>query len=311
MQQARTMERKQVTDTTRQAKLKKPKKIEALTRVFLKWVSLNRSSNTLETYTGRIEPFRKQFGKRRPKSIQRVEIEEYIERVNKRPDGGDYAPDTQRMNIAILEQLEAFALRREYVRRRFIGDHEKPIGKQRERIPKPGEVEAIMQIAHPAFASVFKALRRCGARPNEIAAATVANWKRDEFMIVLEKHKTAKKTGKPRKIVVGTKLEAMILESLNGRTEGPLFRTARGNPWTSDTISQTFARYRGRANVDAELKLYAATRHAFATASYKTNGMDDTKVLMGHAGGMTQRYVHPDINEMRAKQDAVILDEGT
>ena len=75
-----------------------------------------------------------------------------------------------------------------------------------------------------------------------MARATVADWDRTTGMIVLQDLKTATKTGRPRKIAVGEKLEAIILESLGDRESGRLFRSPQGLAWTPQTLSATFRR---------------------------------------------------------------------
>lgn len=304
MLESRTTERQNGTDLD---KAKKPKTVRQLAKMFLTWVKGHRSENTWKMYSNRLKPFKRQFGDRRIKSLKRFEIEDYLDAVNKWPDGRDKAPDTIRANIVALEQLEKFGLKRELVKRRFIWDHEKPVGRRRERLPTPEEVEQIKSIATKEFKLVYQALRQSGARPNEIARASVENWNRADNMIVLEKHKTSRKTGKPRKIFVGANFQELILESLGDRTEGPLFVTPGGRAWTTDTLSQTFSRYRNRMKIDKKVVLYTA-RHEFGTASAQAIGTDITSELMGHSStSMTQHYVHRKPELLRAKQDEVNL----
>lgn len=282
--------------------------VEVACSKLLDWVTANRSQNTFRMYDGRLKPFRERFGERLVTKLKPRRIEEYFEAVNKWPDGSDKAPDTVRANVTAVEQLQKHLNKRLEIPCVLVRDREKPIGRVRERIPTADEIERIKEIASPAFRLVFDALRRSGARPNELANATIADWKQSEYMIVLTTHKTARKTGRPRKIIVGEKLEAIIRESIGQRTAGPLFLTPQGNAWVTDTLSQTFARYRNELNIDRDLKLYGAGRHAFATACCNAGfNENDIAFLMGHAGSMTQRYMHPDVMQLRDKQDALEL----
>jgi len=234
------------------------------------------------------------------------QIDDYLASVNKWANGKEKAPDTIRANIVVLERLEQFSIKRQLVKHPFVGEHEKPAGRMRDRLPTAEEVAKIKAIASPEFNLVYQALRQSGARPNEIARSTVADWDRVTGQIVLLKHKTIRKTGRPRKIAVGEKLTALILASLGDRTEGPLFRTPRGNQWTTDTLSQTFSRYRNAAGVDKSVVLYSS-RHEHATAICKLHGMDATADALGHATKITGRYVHQDPKERQARQDSVSL----
>jgi integrase len=236
-----------------------------------------------------------------------LDIDRYLDSVNKWPDGRYKAPDTIRANIVSCEQLEKFAIKKRVTDYRFFGDHEKPVGRLRERLPTAEEVEAIKAVAAPAFRLIYQALRQSGARPNELARATVADWDREGCVIVLAHHKTARKTGRPRRIAVGEKLKALIETSLGDRVAGNLFHTPRGKAWCTDNLSQSFARYRKLAKVEKGVVLYSA-RHEHATAICKALGMDAAADALGHSGtGMTRRYVHRDPKELRANQDSVSI----
>lgn len=273
---------------------------------FLNWVRGNRSLNTFRMYDGRLKPFKERFSDRRVKSLKPLEIDEFLDSVNKWPDGSEKAPDTIRANITALEQLEKWAIRKQLTRTVFIGQRDKPIGRIRERIPTQVEVDAIKSKASKEFNIIYQALRQCGARPNELARATVADWNREERAIILVHHKTARKTGRPRRITVASKFEALILESLGDRVTGPLFLTPRGNQWTTDSLSQAFTRYRKAAGMPKGVVLYSS-RHEHATEISRLHGRDAARDALGHAGGITDRYVHKDPKELRDKQDSVCL----
>lgn len=286
---------------------KKRLTVEGLAVKFLAWVKLHRAENTLKMYTNRLRAFRAHFGHRRPKKIKKHELDDYFLIENRWPDGTDKAPDTIRANYIAAEQLEKFAIKHELIKRRFLGTFEKPVGRIRERLPTPDEVEKIKSVASKAFCLAYQALRQSGARPNEMARATVADWDQEKSVIVLVHHKTARKTGRPRKITVGDKLKSLIIESLGDRTEGPLFLTPRGKQWTTDTLSQSFSRYRNNVGVDRSVVLYSS-RHEHATAICNTLGMDAAADALGHVNTtMTRRYVHKDQKALQANQDSVSL----
>src|SRR5262249_8794346 len=68
------------------------------------------------------------------------------------------------------------------------------------------ETAAILSQASPQFRLIYLALRQCRARPGELCRATIAEIDRPANVIVLKQHKTARKTGKPRRIRIGKKL---------------------------------------------------------------------------------------------------------
>ena len=61
---------------------------------------------------------------------------------------------------------------------------------------------------------IYSALRQCGARPGELCRATIADVDRTSRVITLKEHKTARKTGQPRRIPVGRKLENLLDQAI-------------------------------------------------------------------------------------------------
>lgn len=281
--------------------------VDQLVTLYLAWVEPRKKYNTWRLYRDRLAPFRIHFAGRAWASLLPLEIDAYLLAVNRWPDGRRKAPDTIRANVIALEQLQKFALTKAGIEKIVISDLEKPVGRWRERMPTATELAALMANSSKEFAMVYQALRVSGARPHELARATCADWDRDAGVITLFDHKTAEKSKRPRVIAVGTKLQELLLESLNGRTEGPLFRGPRGRRWTSASLGQTFARVRVAAGVDAEVKLYSA-RHEFGTACCDAIGREATADQMGHADTKTtRRYDHVTKSKLRSNQDAVNL----
>ena len=143
---------------------------------------------------------------------------------------------------------------------------------------------------------------------NELCRATVADLRWDEDgergTIVLEKHKTAKKTGKPRLIPVGKRLAELIRESLGDRTEGPLFLRPNGKPWTTQTLSSNFRRLRQKAGLPDDLCLYL-TRHEHGTVITEKFGIKAAADALGHSNiQTTMRYAKRDLSGMKDRQDA-------
>ena len=95
-------------------------------------------------------------------------------------------------------------------------------------MPTPAETEAILAQASPAFRLIYSALRQCGARPGELCRATIADVDRANRVITLKEHKTARKTGQPRRIPIGRKLGELLDQAIGDRTEGPVFLSPSG-----------------------------------------------------------------------------------
>ncbi len=101
---------------------------------------------------------------------------------------------------------------------------------------------------------IDRALRQSGSRPNEMCRAKVEHIHGE--VIVLKEHKTARKTGKPRRIGIGKKLRAIIDESLAGRTEGNRFLSPSSKPWPTSGLGATNQRIRNQLGLPKHLCVY-------------------------------------------------------
>jgi integrase len=148
-------------------------------------------------------------------------------------------------------------------------------------------------------------LRQCGARPGELCRATIADIDRAASAIVLKEHKTARKTGKPRRIPIGRKLRELLDQAIGKRTEGPIFRSPAGKKWSVQNLSRTYSRLRDNAGLPRDLVLYLA-RHECGTKICREKGIEYARRLLGHANiSTTQRYMHLDERELADAQDLV------
>lgn len=277
--------------------------VSQLVDAFLTACKEHRAANTHKQYSVRLRPFAAAFPDREFASLEPLEIDAYLSAAGKFADGTLKAPDTRRITAIALMQLQKFAQQKRVIKEPLFDRLEKPTGRKRERLPTAEETAQILQHASPAFRQIYQALRQSGARPSELAAATVADWDRTAGVIELEKHKTAGKTGKKRRIGVGEQLQRMLLVAIGDRTSGPIFRSPRNQPWTSAGLTQTFSRLRTRAGLPGDLVLYLA-RHEHATALCKAKDISAAQHALGHANiATTQRYVHPDDAALKANQD--------
>jgi integrase len=156
-----------------------------------------------------------------------------------------------------------------------------------------------------AFRLIYSALRQCGARPGELCRATIADVDRVNCVITLKEHKTAHKTGKPRRIPIGRKLGELLDQAIGERTAGPVFLTPTGRPWRITNLSRTYSRLRDNAGLPKDLVLYLA-RHECGTKICREKGIEFARRLLGHANiATTQRYMHLDDRELADAQDLI------
>lgn len=282
-------------------------KVSDVTKRFLEWVADRRKPATHRYYSGRLAFLDRQLGSRKCRKLKKETLEDWLRNVNHWPDGRLKAPDTVRANVTALEQWQKFAVKQEILKKPLLDDIEKPAGRTRDRLPTLEEVEIIKRHSSLEFNLIYEALRRCGARPNELARATTDHWDRVTRQIVLADHKTAEKTGQPRTIAVGEKLETIIRSSMGDREAGHLFLTPMGHVWTVGNLSSTFRRARNKADLDRRLVLYLA-RHEHGTAVYHAEGELAAATALGHKGtGMIARYAKIPPAMRRATQDALAI----
>lgn len=169
------------------------------------------------------------------------------------------------------------------------------------------EFRACLRHSDAMFRRVLLFLRHTGCRPGEMALATWEDVDWQRACIILERHKTRKKTRKPRVIPL-TPFVVKLLRWLERRTERPvglIFRNTKGNPWNRCNLSIRMQKLRWRAGLPADCFLYG-TRHAFGTQAV-LNGAN-LKLLskaMGHRSATTTEryYVHVD-QEIDALREA-------
>jgi integrase len=111
---------------------------------------------------------------------------------------------------------------------------------------------------------------------------------------VFEKHKTARKTGKPRVVYLTPAMVELSRRLVTKYPEGPLFRGPRGGkPFTRNGIRCRFRRLRDKLPDLRHFTAYTA-RHSFATDAL-VNGVGAAQVaeLLGHCSlEMLKHYGH-------------------
>src|SRR5262249_51414926 len=149
------------------------------------------------------------------------------------------------------------------------------------RLPTADETAAILSQASPEFRLIYSALRQCGARPGELCRTTIADVDRVVCVITLKEHKTARKTGKPRRIPIGRKLGELLNQAIGNRTEGPVFLSRKGKGWRVSNLSRTYSRLRDNAGLPKALVLYLA-RHECGTKICREKGIEYARRLLDH-----------------------------
>lgn len=218
--------------------------------------------------------------------------------------GESKAPDTIRTTIVAWEQFQRWLIESEQLEHPITSKLKKPGGRKRELLPTREETAKLLEHAPDDFKLIYRAMRLTGARPGELCRAEIAHFDRVAGEIVLAQHKTAAKTGKPRRIPVGHPALKEIVDSQIGqRVEGRIFLRSNGRQWTTEIFSARFRELKTRAGLRDGLVLYLA-RHEHATELYKKTGdIKSVADALGHAQiSTTMRYTRVDGEQLKKNQ---------
>jgi integrase len=216
----------------------------------------------------------------------------------------------------VLKAAFNWAVRHDLIARNPLRHVTVPTGEGR-RAMTDAEYRGVSRAASVFFRRVLFFLRHTGCRPGEMASA---RWKHVDFdrgVVVLPSHKTAKKTGKPRVIILTPVLVRLLRflwrqrpaelhrEALRrGGFAAPppdereaeefVFLSARGGRWKSSALANRFIRLRRDLGLPASTTTYGL-RHAFATrAALQGLNLKATATLLGHVNPHTtaRYYTH-------------------
>lgn len=279
-------------------------RVEEAITAFIQFVASDRSASTVRSYRGRLGLLQRAFGTRALSSLTPDELQAWLQAQRTFPDGREKAPDTIRLTVITFELWQSWLVKRRDIPQAWLEKQAKPGGRKREMLPNADETKQLLSQAQPDFLCAYRALRLTGARPGELARSQIEDIDRRAGLIVLQQHKTAKKTGRPRRIAIGhPALVQLINEAIGERTTGPIFLRANGRPWTTESLSAAYRRARVAAKLPAGLVLYLA-RHEHATQLYKSTG--DLKAVadaLGHSQlNTTMRYTRTDADTLKRNQ---------
>jgi integrase len=170
---------------------------------------------------------------------------------------------------------------------------------QRRRPMADDEFQTLLRGSDPTFRRFLIFLKFTGCRPGEGASMRWGEVRFEEGAVVLQEHKTARKTGRLRIIpLVPTVIKLLLwMRSQqravkHGRAQDHVFTNGRGNAFSRGWLSLKMQRLRRRLGMATGVTLYGL-RHRYGLMGIK-NGVN-LKLLslcMGHVRTqMTEHYI--------------------
>lgn len=235
------------------------------------------------------EMFRAEFGHRPYAELKPFDLLNFIN-----AHAGEHAVWTRRRWSATIQRPFNYAVEVGLIDRNpFRGLR---FGKGRQgRDWTDEEYRTLLRVASPYFRRVLVFWRFSGARPGELRTLQWAMVRTDVQALVWDDHKTAKQTGKPRRVPFNAVLVKLLgwLKRNNPKGSRACFLNSKGRPWTIKSLVAHMDMLRRRADLPASVKCHGG-RHTFATRAVM-NGLDVATLaqLLGHESVLTtNRYLH-------------------
>lgn len=251
--------------------------VAVLCDMFLEWSQKNNAPRSYEWYRSFLQDFCQHCGKTPVSDLKPYHVTRWLDRHTK-------WKSARRCAVIAVKRAFNWAADEGLIVANPIKKVRKQPSASRQRVLAPDERQRILDNYREddPFRDFLRAMQESGARPGEVATVTAANVDLEQGIWVLPQHKTARKTGKPRVIILTPPLVELSRELIRRYPAGPLFRNLDGKPWTRNAIRCRFRRVRVKLGLGPNLVAYTY-RHTFATdALVGGAGIADVCELLGH-----------------------------
>ena len=248
--------------------------------LFLDWSSRHNDHSTYDWYKKFLQDFCDLHGGLQASQLKPFQVTQWLDRHAGWNDG------SRRCAITALKRAFNWSVDEGVLPANPVKKVHKPPVKSRDRILKPQEKNQLLgAIKDQPFRDFVFALQETGGRPSEVARVTAADVDLEQGVWLLHKHKTRKKTGRPRVIYLTPAMVELTRRLVEKHPTGPLFRGPRGGkPFTRNSIRCRFRRLREKLPHLAGVIAYTY-RHTYATDALENGvGVAEVAELLGHQG---------------------------
>lgn len=268
---------------------------------FLTWSKANLAVDTHRVYRGYAQLLAEAIGRMLLTEIKPYHISRWI-------DGHEHWNEGTRYNAhRVASRIFSWAKEQGFLSENPMAGlrRQKPL--PRERAMTREEFQSLMRASDGDFRTLLFAMWHTGARPKELRDLTWDQVRDD--CCVLPKHKTVRKTKKPRVIYLNRHMQRLMRALRKKRKDESnpyVFLNSRNKPWTMNAVRLRIVRIREKLGLKDDLSAYLI-RHAFGTNAV-VNGVDIVTVaeLMGHKSVEMISTVYCHLAEQRTHlQDAI------
>ncbi|MBA4064779.1 MAG: site-specific integrase, partial [Isosphaera sp.] len=248
-----------------------------LCSLFLDYSEKHHAPGTYENYRHFLRSFVKAFGTKLAADLKPIHVTRWL-------DARPSWKGARRHGILAVKRAYSWAEKQGLLAPNPLKGVEQEAAGRRDRVLTRGEqAEILAAIRDEPFRQFVRAMFETGARPGEVARVTAADVNLDLGVWVFARHKTAKKTKRPRVVYLPPAVVELTRALVAKFPEGPLFRGPRGQrPFTRNNIRCRFKRLREKLPHLKHFVAYTA-RHTFATRALQNNvGIAQVAELLGH-----------------------------
>lgn len=235
------------------------------------------------------------LGHRDPAVIRVHEVETWLSEQD------SWSKTTRALFITILKAAFNFGCEQGYLDQNPIKKLKRKKTGRRHRVLTEDEKARIKAGGSEDFRDFIAVLEGTGCRPfSEAAKLTAADIDFGKGRAVLAKHKTAKKTERPRIIYFPAALLARLKELAERWPTGPLLRNRLGNGWRANTFQKYVKR------VCEKLGIHGVTpytiRHSFITSALVSGVPVEVVAVLA---GNTPQVIHSNYDQTDKMNDAL------
>jgi integrase len=268
----------------------------ALCEAFLAWSHRENEKRTYEFYRPFLQSFVDLHGLVRVRDLKPYHVTRWFEAQP------GWNQSTRRCAVTALKRALNWAVKEGYLGSNPLKEVVKPPAGHRDKVVSGQEHETITgAVRDGAFRMFLFAMRSTGCRPGEVSSVTAQQVNLDAGTWTFKRHKTVKKTHKPRVVFLTPEMVELCRQLMGKYPDGPLFRNSRGKPWNRNAIRCRFRRLRAKLNLDRGVVAYAY-RHTFTTEGLEAGvpiatmaellGHTSTKMISDHYGHLDQKGDH-------------------